>query len=183
MSFSSNAMTACATSSGVAIFRKGVAFANACSCAAAASSPKLLLNHLVETRPGETELTRISGAKASASERVSCTTAALETAYAIEEPDARWAAIEAMLTIAPPAFLTSGDAAQQQKNVPRRFTLRMSFQTSSVSASRSGCGMKCVVPALLTSTSSLRYRSTVDPTMALTIDSSETSARYWTASA
>src|SRR5207302_10241297 len=98
--------------------------------------------HWLHTRPGAAELTPRSGAGAGGSARVSCTTPAFETAYAMDERDARCAAIDALLTMAPFAFLSSGAAARQQKNVPFRFALRMSFQTSSVSASRSGCGMK-----------------------------------------
>ena len=57
-------------------------------------------------------------------------------------PAGIWAATDARLTIAPPAFFSSVAAARQQKKVPFRLTLRISFQTSSVNASRSGCGMK-----------------------------------------
>ena len=39
------------------------------------------------------------------------------------------AAIDEMLTIAPPALASAAAAARQQKNVPFRFTLRMSSQT------------------------------------------------------
>ena len=76
----------------------------------------------------------------------------------------------------PRLALRWGIAARQPKKVPLRFTSRMSSQTCAVIPSRSVCGMKWVVPALLTSTSSPPSSRADRSTIARTAASSATLA-------
>src|SRR5207302_11228053 len=96
-----------------------------------------------------TALTLTSGASATASARVSWVKAALDTPYGSDEPLARRPAMEATLTMHPRALFRYGAAARDAYQGPMRLIPRISRQTSSVTASRSGKGMKRVVPALL----------------------------------
>src|SRR6185437_14436235 len=103
---------------------------------------------------GATAFTRISGPSTLASSTVRWLSPALDTAYGIELPVGRSPATELMLMTAPsPDSRRAGTQARVMCQGPSTFTPKIRSQTSSVAASRSACGMSCVVPALLTSTS------------------------------
>src|SRR6185437_4261177 len=77
-------------------------------------------------------------------------------------PIAVTAAIEEMLTIAPPPLRRiSGRAARTLAIAPRTLTSRMRLMSASSSASRSPCGTKRVIPAELTSRSRRAWRLSI----------------------
>ena len=110
-------------------------------------------NQRVVISPGQTALTRISGASARARYSVIELTAPLEAMYGTDEPMPSAPAIDETLTIAPPAALRWGTQARTIWKVPSTLTPRMRWKTSASSASQFAEPVKVEIPALLTSAS------------------------------
>ena len=87
------------------------------------------------------------------------------------------ATLETFTTTPPPSRSSASRAARTHWNGPFRLTEKIFSQSASVTFSRSPCGMKLVVPALFTSTSSRPNSSTARFTIARHAASSATSAR------
>ncbi len=116
------------------------------------------------------------GPSSPASVRVSCTTAALEAAYAALPMLGTMAANEAALMIRPEfCRFMIGATARHIRNTPPTLT---SKQRSQVSSSISVIRPSPITPALLTSTSIRPNRSATSATTAVTEEVSRTSQAY-----
>jgi hypothetical protein len=174
--FRSNPITASAMSSGRADRCNGTvaAVAACCSCSSAVKG--------VATRPGATALT-LTGPHDLASRATRWFKAALDMAYAIDEPTGRTPATEVIITtLGSGDWRKNGMAAFVSHQVPNTLTSNVRRKISSVSASRSAWSTSLVQPALLTRMSSRLNRSRVRVTIACPCDWSLMSACTYRAS-